>query len=174
MPGDIRVSDIISAVVDVEDNLYICTIDKIFVFGGDHSLLFTLKTRNNVDWNENLILFEGGHVGLRSRQGGSSAEDTKYTLQTIDVTEKGWGASYPLPAGSNKIYPGSGEYSFFCNSGDSLYGYSSKTENFERLLSWTSVNINSEAVLWLSVLDNEQLVAIVHSNGKTSLMCFNA
>lgn len=167
LPGDIRVSDIISAVVDVEDNLYICTIDKIFVFDGDQNLLFTLKTGNNVDWNENLILFEDGQVGLRSRQGGSSAEDTKYTLQTIDVTEKGWGASYPLPAGSNKIYPGSGEYSFFCNSGDSLYGYSSKTEDFERLLSWTSVNINSEAVLWLSALDNEQLVAIVHSNGKT-------
>ncbi len=164
---DVNVSDMISTVVDREDNLYICTMDQIMVYDSDQNHLFTLKAKSKVEWNETLILLGDGQVGLRASQSGSVGEDPNDTLWTVDVTGKEWGTSYPLPTGSGKIYPGSGGYLFFCDSGDYLYGYRSKTESFERLISWTDVGINSEAVLWLSALENGQLAAVIYGNGRT-------
>ena len=50
--------------------------------------------------------------------------DEGRSVQVIDRASKGWGKSYPIAEGNpNSIYSGAGEYLFYYESGDSLYGY---------------------------------------------------
>ena len=76
---------------------------------------------------------------------------------------------FTIPENCAEIYSGDGKYLFFCNAGDSLYGYNAGTQEFDRLLIWTGVNIVSSHILCLSMLDNEQIAAVISSNGKVEI-----
>lgn len=160
------VSDIITVVTDSADRLYVLTEDRVFVFDSGQNPLFTVETKASVGWDDRLILLENGQVGLRTGQGNSFTESGSYTLETIDTAANDWGTSYELPGSGRKVYPGGGGYLFFCDSGDSLYGYDGEAEAYERLLSWTGINVNPEAVLWLSALDDGRLAVIVQDGAE--------
>ena len=122
--------------------------------------------------NDKLFLLADGQVGMLM-QTVAYGDASDYILQTIDAATHDWGASYVLPENCAEIYSGNGKYLFFCNAGDSLYGYNAGTQKFDRLLIWTGVNIDSSQILCLSMLDNEQIVAVISSNGEVEV-CFFA
>jgi len=166
--GDIPDEEICNTMVDFENRLYVSTTNSIIVFDSSQQVLFKVKTKVQMTPNDPLYLLADGRVGVRS-QAGHLDESSDYALQTIDVEAQDWGDTYALPESSAQIYSGSGKYLFFCNAGDSLYGYNVDTQKFERLLIWTGVNIDSSQILCLTVLNDEQLAVVLSSNGKFEL-----
>ena len=166
--GEIPNEDICNTMVDLEERLYISTTNSIMVFSNDQDLLFTIKTEAQMTPNDKLFLLADGQVGMLM-QTAAYSDSSDYILQTIDAATHDWGASYVLPENYAEIYSGNGKYLFFCNAGDSLYGYNAGTQEFDRLLIWTGVNIDSSQILCLSMLDNEQIVAVISSNGEVEV-----
>lgn len=166
--GEIPNEDICNTMVDLEERLYISTTNSIMVFSNDQDLLFTIKTDAQMTPNDKLFLLADGQVGMLM-QAVAYGDASDCILQTIDAATHDWGASYVLPENCAEIYSGNGKYLFFCNAGDSLYGYNAGTQEFDRLLIWTGVNIDSSHILCLSMLDNEQIAAVISSNGKVEV-----
>ena len=166
--GEIPDEDICNTMVDLEGRLYVGTTNSVMVFNSEQAPLFTVKTETQMTPNDKLFLLADGQVGMLM-QTVAYSDSSDYILQTIDVATHDWGASYVLPENCAEIYSGNGKYLFFCNAGDSLYGYDIETQEFERLLIWTGVNIDSSQILCLSMLDNEQIVAVISSNGEVEV-----
>ena len=81
-----------------------------------------------------------------------------------------WGDSYPLPINCGGVWSGGGEFLFFCSSGDALYGYRAGEQRLDRLLSWTDVDINSDSLLALSILEDGRLAAVVEESGAETVV----
>lgn len=166
--GEIPDEDICNTMVDLEGRLYVGTTNSVMVFNSEQAPLFTVKTETQMTPNDKLFLLADGQVGMLM-QTAAYSDSSDYILQTIDIATHDWGASYVLPENCAEIYSGNGKYLFFCNAGDSLYGYDTEAQEFERLLIWTGVNIDSSQILCLSMLDNEQIVAVISSNGEAEV-----
>lgn len=153
---------ICNAIVDPEGRLYVSTIDKVIVFDNNQKHLFTIKFNSQISPDNQLYLLADGNVAICIQKDRGGMDNI---LQTLDVEAQTWGTKYILPKSCTQIFSGHGEHLFFCNAGDSLLGYSKKTDAFNRLLSWTSVNINSSQILCLAALCENQLAVAISSDG---------
>ncbi len=145
-----------STVMDAEGCFYISgggqNGSKIAVLDKDMNVLFTL---DDDSWGDFTILGDGT-VGMRRR----SAEGN-LSLAVLDKEAKGWSSTeYPLPYAANNIYNGSEQYLFYYNSGESLYGYNAETKEGERLLSWSTADINKDRLVFFSFLPDGRVAAM--------------
>ncbi len=152
-------------VTDGDDRLYLALEDSVAVFDREQKLLCTLNTAEGTRWDA-LVRLSDGSAALRTP--GAMPGDAE-VLRVIRPESGEWGESYTLPVSCGNLYGGSGDYLFFCNSGDSLYGYNTGTGALERLLSWTGVNINSGRVLCVSVLEDGRLAVVTDSNSNAEI-----
>lgn len=148
---------ITDVLTDQEDRLYVSMAQSVTVFDGDQRLLCSLDGEFGSQW-DSLVLMADGRAALRTR---SSALGEPDILRVIRPDAGDWGESYLLPARYAKVYDGSGDWLFFCDSGDALYGYNTDRGRLERLLSWTGMSINCESIGCLAVLEDGRLFAVV-------------
>lgn len=150
-------ADVFSIVTDREGRLFAGTQDGVFAYDRDGRLLCGLDGEFGSPWDA-LVLLADGRAAARTRSPAPGEADV---LRVIRPEAGDWGESYVLPACYDKVYDGSGDWLFFCTSGDSLYGYNAGGERLERLLSWTGTNINCESVSGLAALEDGRLFAVV-------------
>lgn len=150
---------------DGEGRLYLALESSVAVFDRDQKLLCTLDAPEWARWDA-LVLLVDGKVALRTS--GAVPGDAE-VLRVIRPDSGEWGDAYTLPAACGNIYGGGGGYLFFCDSGDSLYGYHTGTGALERLLSWTGVNIDSGRVRCLSALEDGRLAVVTDDNDSAEI-----
>ena len=165
LPLEQKANWISGTVTDGEGRLYLALEDSVAVFDRDQTLLCTLTAPEWARWDA-LVPLADGSAALRTSGGMPGDAEV---LRVIRPESGDWGESCTLPESCGSIYGGSGEYLFFCDSGDSLYGYNTETGALERLLSWTGVNINSGGVLCLSVLEDGRLAVVTDVGGSTEI-----
>ena len=138
--------------VGADGCFYVTGDGKIAVLDKDANLLFTL---DDDSWGE-FVLLNDGSVGMRRRTAEGSL-----VLSVLDKDAKGWGtAEYPLPYAASNLYDGTGKYLFYYHSGENLYGYNAETPEGERLLSWSSADINMERLVFFSFLPDGRVAAM--------------
>ena len=165
--------DINSAAVDKAGNLYIKTADHVSVFNSGLEALGSLKVKVPNGNQDILIILNDGRVALRTGLGSGLGESAGYALQVISPENWNWENVYPLFPSNTKVYAGGDRYLFYCDNGDSLYGYDPVEESFERILSWTGVDIDSGSVLCVSPLEDGRLAAVINMNDGTQIAVMN-
>lgn len=153
--GDIDANSIYSVITDQEERLYVGSLDSVFVYDRDQRLLCSLDAQGSCGGP--LVRLSDGRVAMRAF--GHTAPDSRELL-VIRPEAGDWGESYALPMGDGMIYNGGGGWLFFCDNGDSLYGYSIETGKLERILSWTGVGIKNYEVRCLAPLEDGRLLAV--------------
>ena len=173
LPVELSADDITGTLADPEGLLYMAAGDRVLVFDVGERPPLTLDGRGLTgrvpgEWNP-LILLSDGRAAVRCAGSGDPG-GTGDTLLSIDLEAGAWGDAYPLPKNCGGVWSGGGEFLFFCSSGDALYGYRTGEQQLDRLLSWTDVDINSDSLLALSVLEDGRLAAVVEESGAETVV----
>lgn len=151
-----------STLTDDSGNLYTCYNGEDGKSGvaviKDGSVLFTLEGDG---WD--LVRLSDGRVA--SRYYNRDLEEPATTLRAIDLEGKQWGDEYPLPINANTFYDGTGDYLFYYDSGDSLYGFKDGASSGERLLSWSGADINKDDLEFFSFLEDGRVMAMTRTWG---------
>lgn len=151
-----------STLMDDSGNLYTCYNGEDGKSGvaviKDGSVLFTLEGDG---WD--LVRLSDGRVA--SRYYNRDLEEPATTLRAIDLEGKQWGDEYPLPINANTFYDGTGDYLFYYDSGDSLYGFKDGASSGERLLSWSGADINKDDLEFFSFLEDGRVMAMTRTWG---------
>ena len=122
----------------------------IAVLDKDYNILFTLED----DWGE-FVTLNDGTVARKRRV------DNGYVVTLVDKEAKGWSETeYPLPYAANNVYDGAGDYLFYYNSGESLYGYKEGAEEGEKLLTWSAADINMDRLVFFTFLPDGRIAAM--------------
>lgn len=129
--------DAINGVVLGQDGgIYVLGSTEVLVLNEDLERLFSLEDKKLQ--GEILPCSDGGAMV------SSLDSEGNRVLKRIDRQEQKWGEEYVLPSNANMLYPGSGEYLFLYENGDSLYGR--KVQEAEKLVSWSAMDINRDNV----------------------------
>ncbi|MBE6940577.1 MAG: hypothetical protein E7457_07170, partial [Ruminococcaceae bacterium] len=139
---------------------------KIVVLDSEQEALFEIK--ENDLWGQ-MVLLSDGTVAMSRYIYDQFAGTGEQVLQTIDLEEKTWGVEYTLPANVGNIYTGGGDYLFYYDNGDSLYGYDGETEEGKRLLSWSSADINVNNLCFFTFLEDGRVAAMTRSWGENGM-----
>ena len=144
-----------NTLIDNEGNFYVSTDTQMHVLDKDMNILFTLDGENL--WGQ-MVLLSDGTVGLKvwGSEGGQ-------TLKTVDKAAKAWGTEYPMPVNSNNVYTGGGDYLFYYDNGDSLYGYQADAQEGKKILSWSSSDINVDNLMFFTILSDGRVVAMTRN-----------
>lgn len=157
LPWEERPDYFTGVLTDREGRLYVSTPDGVFVYDRDQQLTCSLDVPENDKWWDPLVQLADGRTALWI---ADRTMTDRQELRVIRPEAGDWGESYILPDACGEVYGGAGGWLFFCNSGDSLYGYDMETGKLERLLSWTGVGVNSEAVFCAVPLEDGRLAAV--------------
>ena len=159
-----------STIMDNDGNFYVFTEvytdgqyeTKIVVLDSEMNRLFEIKEQ---DLYGEMILLGDGIVAMSSYVYDQLTGEGGQVLRTIDKESKTWGAEYPMPMNAGRVYPGSGRYLFYYDNGDSLYGYPKDGEEGERILTWSSADINRSDVSFFTFLEDGRLAAMTQRWG---------
>lgn len=91
---------------------------------------------------------------------------TSRYLQLIDPETKDWGTEYPLPYNCYSIYPGGGRFLFYYSINETVYGYNPETMQGEKLLTWSSADINSNYLQFYTFLEDGRILALSQNWGE--------
>ena len=163
-----------NSVIDNEGNYYVFVETyaddsyetKIIVLNAGLEKLFEIK--ENDLWGQ-MVLLSDGTVAMSRYIYDQFSGTGEQVLQTIDLKEQTWGTEYPLPANVGSIYTGGGKYLFYYDNGDSLYGYDGEKEVGERLLSWSSADINVNNLCFFTFLKDGRVAAMTSSWGENGM-----
>ncbi len=137
---------------DWEGDIYVLGGEEILVMDEKMNIQFSLKDKK---LQGEMFLCAGGNVVVSSLDGEGNR-----ILKRIDKQSRKWGKEYVLPANANRIYSGSGKYFFLYENGDSLYGLKEKETEGEKILSWSSVDINRDSVLSFCPLEDGRIAVV--------------
>lgn len=135
----------------------------IYVLGGSSLLVLdrNLETRLTLE-DENLqgdlVPCGNGSIAVTSLD-----DENNRVLKLVDRPGGKWGKEYVLPSNAYSVYPGSGEFLFLYENGDSLYGMREQGQEAEKLLSWSAVDINRDNVLSFCILEDGRIAALNRS-----------
>lgn len=138
--------------VDNSGNVYIGCDNTLYVLDAQGNRLFDLEEEN---WINSLACLADGTVGACVYNGESG-----YEVRPVDIAARSWGTSMAMPYNAHNIYPGSGEYAFYCEGNGTLYGYHTANGTCESLLNWINSDINSNDVRGMAVLDDGRILCI--------------
>ena len=147
---------IYATLFDKEGDLYVSVEGKIAVLDPSLNVKFVLEDEQL--WGDALTLLNDGSVGVRISYSDPATETYGYKTVKIDKEAKGWGDEYILPQNAYQIYPGGGDFLFYYQNGDALYGFREETGEGERLLSWLDANINVNDISFFSFLEDGRVV----------------
>ncbi|MDE7218842.1 MAG: hypothetical protein K2O45_04375 [Oscillospiraceae bacterium] len=153
-------------VVDQDGDIIVCGNQKVVVLDSSMNVRFTIEDSNLRGGN--LVQLSDGTIGATIYMHDSATQTSSAQLRSIDKAAKGWGESYDLPVyASYNLYTGGGDYLFYYQNGDALYGYRAEAKDGasreERLLSWLEADINSEDIQFFSFLADGRVVVMTNS-----------
>lgn len=153
-------------VIDQEGDIIVNGYQKIVVLDSSMNVRFSIEDSNLRGGD--LVQLSDGTVGATMYMYDSAKQTATAQLRTIDKAAKGWGETYDLPANAAyNLYTGGGDYLFYYQNGDTLYGYKAEASESEareeRLLSWLEADINSEEVEFFSFLPDGRVVVMTNS-----------
>ena len=159
-----------STVMDGDGNFYVFAEvyandqyeTKIVVLDSEMNRLFEIKEQ---DLYGEMILLGDGIVAMSSYVYDQLTGEGGQVLRTIDKESGTWGEEYPMPMNAGRVYPGGGRYLFYYDNGDSLYGYPKDGEEGERILTWSSADINRSDVSFFTFLEDGRLAAMTQRWG---------
>ena len=152
---------IYATLFDKEGDLYVSVEGKIAVLDPSLNVKFVLEDEQL--WGDALTLLNDGSVGVRISYSDPATETYGYKTVKIDKEAKGWGDEYILPQNAYQIYSGGGDFLFYYQNGDALYGFREETGEGERLLSWLDANINVNDISFFSFLEDGRVVVMTNS-----------
>ncbi len=139
---------------DKDGNVYIAdgNLNVLYVLDAQGSLLFKVE---NDSWFQGMTRVADGSVVV------STYDQTaqKAVLRTVDLSTKGLGASSDAPYSAYNLYPGGGDYDFYFQNGTNFQGYKMKTGVSETLFNWINIDVDSNNVSGVTLLDDGKIVA---------------
>lgn len=131
-------------IVDGGGYIYLAAAGRVMALDRTGQPLFTLDAAIPQSFVEGssggpLVLLPDGTVAVLTETVEGGRE-----VRTIDPAARTWGQTrYPLYDRTSLLYGGSGDYLFYYEAGDALYGWQSGTDEAQRLLSWTTAQLDS-------------------------------
>ena len=151
-----------SMAFDNDGNIFLNSDTKIAVLDKDQNLLFTLEGENL--WGQ-MVLLGDGTVGLSSSYYDQEKESHGYRMRTIDLSKQDWGPSYELSQSAYNVFPGGGDFLFYYQNNDSIYGFKAGASEGEKIFSWIDSDINSNAVQFFTFLTDGRIAALTREWG---------
>ncbi|MGM9607358.1 MAG: hypothetical protein ACI3XJ_07625 [Oscillospiraceae bacterium] len=140
---------------------------KIVVLDKDLNNLFEIKGENL--WGQ-MILLGDGSVAMSSYIYDQFTGEGGQVLRIIDKKAGTWSEKeYPMPTNVGSVYPGSGRFLFYYDNGDSLYGYNAQKEAGEKILSWSSADINRSDLAFFTFLEDGRVAAMTRTWGENGM-----
>ena len=156
-------TDYISATLfDGEGDMYVGMQGKIAVLDPSLNVEFTVEDESL--WGDNMVLLSDGRVGVCvSYQ--DAGDSYGYKVRVIDKSAKGWaqGEEYVLPPSAYNAYSGGGDYLFYYQQNDILYGWNTEKGEGEQLLSWIDSDINSSEIEFFTFLADGRVAVMTRS-----------
>ena len=146
-----------SVAFDQAGNLYVTTENKLFVLDGEQNLLFSLDGKQLYG---ELVLLGDGVMALLHNYYDEEKETSRTLMRTIDLENKDWGPEYKLPPSAYNAYTGGGDYLFYYQNNDSIYGYKAGAEEGEKLFAWIDSDINRNNVSFFAFTADGRVVAV--------------
>ena len=148
---------------DQAGNIFVSTDTEIIMLDAQLNKLFSVEGTDL--WGE-LILLGDGSVGMLSYDYSEEKESGSWKMKTVDPEAKDWGTEYTLPANAYNAYPGGGEFLFYYQNGDSIYGYKAGAEEGEKIFSWIDSDINRNNMAFFSFLPDGRVVVVTREWGE--------
>lgn len=139
---------------------------KVAVLDKDLKVLFEVKEQDL--WGQ-LVLLGDGSAALSYYKHDRFTGEGGQILRVIDLEEKDWGKEYPMPVNAGNVYPGSGDYLFYYDNGDSLYGYSAEEEAGKKILTWSTADINRSDISFFTFLADGRIAAMTRHWGQNGM-----
>lgn len=163
-----------SVLMDEDGNFYVYAefytdgnyTSRIVVLDQSMTRLYEIKCGDSYG---ELVLLGDGVVAMNTYEYDRLTGEGGQVLRTIDPQTHDWGAEYPMPLNANSVYPGGGKYLFYYDNGDSLYGFHAKTETGEKILSWSSADINRSDLRFFTLLEDGRIAAMTRRWGEEGL-----
>lgn len=148
---------------DDSGNCYVATYNNVAVLAPDSSVIFSIQDENLL--NVRPVLLANGKVGILCYVNDPTTETYSTELRELDVTSKGWGTAYTLPSSNyvTSAADGGGDYLFYYQTKDTLYGYNAETGEAESILSWISADINSNNISFYTILPDGRVAVMTES-----------
>lgn len=148
---------------DAAGNLYVSTETKIYALDDQMKVRFELEGEDM--WYE-LVPLSGGMMGMQKRNYDDETQTSTNKLMTIDPEKQDWGKEYVMPNNAYNIYPGGGDYLFYYQVNDAVFGFKADETaegggTGERLFSWIEADISSDSVRNFFFLPDGRVAAIL-------------
>ncbi len=141
---------------DGDGNSYVLLDGEIAVLDPQLNTLFSVEEENL--WG-NMTLLADGSIGVLYSAYDQETETSTNQLRVIDREAKGWGTSYNMPLSTSSVFTGGGDYLFYYQNNDSIYGFKAGAAEGEKLFSWIDSDINRNEVAFFSFTEGGQVVA---------------
>ena len=156
---------------DREGNIYVTSEKKLFVLDKDQNLLFSLDGEQLYG---ELVLLGDGTMALLHNYYDEEKEISRNIMKTIDLAGKAWGPEYVMPVNAYSAFTGGGDYLFYYQNNDSIYGCKAGSQDGEKLFSWIDSDINRNDVSFFEFTPDGRVVVVTREwvrpeNGPYSL-----
>ena len=156
---------------DREGNIYVTSEKKLFVLDKDQNLLFSLDGEQLYG---ELVLLGDGTMALLHNYHDEEKETSRNIMKTIDLAGKAWGPEYVMPVNAYSAFTGGGDYLFYYQNNDSIYGCKAGSQDGEKLFSWIDSDINRSDVSFFEFTPDGRVVVVTREwvrpeNGPYSL-----
>ena len=152
---------------DKDGDLYVGADGKIVVLDPSMNVRFVLEDESL--WGDSLVLLADGTVGARLTINDVTNSSISRQLRVIDKSAENWGTGYDLPSSAYELYTGAGDYLFYYQRNEVLYGYNASAAEGEdrevRLLSWIDADMAVDSLEFFSFLEDGRLVVMSRAWG---------
>jgi len=154
-------------VYGADGSIYISTEGKVVVMDSSMNIQFTLEDENL--WGGNTITLSDGRVAVVTSVSDTLNETYTRQLKTIDAAKKDWGETIELPDQAYQLYSGAGEYLFYYQLGETLYGYKAEAAEGEeretRILNWLDADLPVDELEFFTFLEDGRMVVMARAWG---------
>lgn len=145
-----------------EGIIYVTVDEQIMVLDGDLNTLFTLDMPKDT-WSQ-VTYLGGGKACITNWSYDETTETSCYKVTMIDMENQKWGTEYLLPSSAYNIYPGGGEYLFYYQINDAIFGWKENAPEGEtageRLFSWIEADISVDSIQSFFFLSDGRVAAV--------------
>lgn len=175
LAGKLGVEYVYANLFDRAGNLYAVTETEIIMLDPQLNKVFSVEGE---DIAGSPTLLSNGRLGLLNYIYDEEKETGAWTMKTVDPEAQDWGEEYTLPENAYNAYPGGGEYLFYYQNGDSIYGYKAGAAEGEKIFSWIDSDINRSNMEFFSFLPDGRVVVVTREwqsdNSKVELAIMTA